>query len=80
MSLRTIGYTPEGRPIKEDLGPSYARVPSHGGSLVSGGSGPVQAARSKRKAHALTKNQTGQTRAAAYERTKRYRARQKDAA
>jgi len=55
-----------------DLGPSYARLPGHSGSLVVAPSRPV-------KAH-LTKNQTAPARAAAYERTKRYRERLRGAA
>jgi len=35
VSLRTIGYE-NGRPIKADEGPSYARLPGHGGALVVG--------------------------------------------
>ena len=71
MRLRTIAFI-DGRAVRVDEGPSYARLPGHSGSLVVAPSRPV-------KAH-LTKNQTAPARAAAYERTKRYRERLRGAA
>lgn len=55
-----VGYI-DGRPIWEDQGPSYARIPGHRGSLVTGGPGPNDKDVHNRRnavAKALTRNQS----------------------
>jgi hypothetical protein len=54
-SLRTVGYTPEGKPIRDDEGPSAARIPGFRGALIVGAHGPVEQGRLQSVAHRKAK-------------------------